>query len=308
MNWGLNNSAARWLLERFVGIHRLRKLPSFARKPLLDTLPDNVFEFSHNRGGDRPVAYFVDHFANYHDPELGRAFLAILDHNNIRVHIPSEQTVSGMAMISAGDLQGARKVAEQNIRELSELAREGVPIVCTEPAAALCLKHEYPRLLKHPDVAVVANQVVEATDFLAGLLDKEQLLTDFGPLPLTAAYHTPCHLKALQKGVPALKLLAKIPELKVLPIDKGCSGMAGAYGLTKENFATSIRIGGELISHMRDADVTIGLTECSSCKMQMEQETTTPTLHPLKLLALSYGLMPELRHRLKRATKKLLVT
>src|SRR5439155_15224230 len=142
VNWSLNNAAARWLLERFVGIHRLRKLPSFARKPLLDTLPDNMFEYSHNRGGDRPVAYFVDHFANYHDPELGRAFLAILDHNNIRVHIPSEQTVSGMAMISAGDLQGARKVAEQNIRELSELAREGVPIVCTEPAAALRLKHE----------------------------------------------------------------------------------------------------------------------------------------------------------------------
>jgi Fe-S oxidoreductase len=157
-------------------------------------------------------------------------------------------------------------------------------------------------------VAVVANQVVEATDFLAGLLDREQLLTDFGPLPLTAAYHTPCHLKALQHGTPGLKLLAKIPGLTVRPIEKGCSGMAGAYGLTKENFATSLLIGSELIGHMREADVTIGLTECSSCKMQMEQETTIPTLHPLKLLALSYGLMPELRQRLNRATKKLVVT
>lgn len=308
VNWSLNNPTFRWLLERTVGIHRQRKLPSFARKPLLDAIPRELTEVPHDFGKDRPVVYFVDHFANYHDPELGRAFLAILDHNGVRVHVPEDQTVSGMAMISAGDLDGARKVAEQNVRELSELAREGVPIICTEPAAALCLKYEYPRLLDHPDVQVVADQVVEATDFLAGLLAKEQLRTDFGPLKLTATYHTPCHLKALHHGSPVLKLLEQIPELEVFTIEKGCSGMAGAFGLTRENFDTSLRIGHDLIQHMRETDVNIGLTECSSCKMQMEQGTTIPTLHPLKLLALSYGLMPEIRQRLQRANKKLVVT
>lgn len=307
-NWGLNNSATRWLLERFVGIHRLRKLPQFAHKTLLNSLDDDLLEYPSEITTKRPVVYFVDHFANFHDPEIGQAFLAILEHNNIKVHVPPEQTVSGMAMISAGDLDAARKIAEQNVRELSELAREGVPIICTEPAAALCLKYEYPRLLDHPDVQVVANQVIEATDYLAGLLAKDQLLTDFGPLPLTAAYHTPCHLKALKAGTPTLRLLAKIPGLVVQPIEKGCSGMAGAYGLSKANFATSLQIGSDLINHMRDADVKIGLTECSSCKMQMEQDSTIPTVHPLKLLALSYGLMPELSLRFKRATKKLVTT
>ncbi len=308
VNWSLNNSTSRWLLERTVGIHRQRKLPTFARKPLLDSIPRELTEMPHDFGKNRPVVYFVDHFANYHDPELGRAFLAILEHNGVRVHVPEDQTVSGMAMISAGDLGAARKVAEQNVRELSELAREGIPIICTEPAAALCLKYEYPRLLDHPDVQVVADQVVEATDFLAGLLAKEQLRTDFGPLKLTATYHTPCHLKALRHGSPVLKLLEQIPELEVFAVEKGCSGMAGAFGLTRENFDTSLRIGHDLIQHMRETDVNIGLTECSSCKMQMEQGTTIPTLHPLKLLALSYGLMPEIRQRLQTATKKLVVT
>lgn len=308
VNWGLNNSAFRWLLERFVGIHRLRKLPLFARKPLLNSLPKELSEFPRELEPTKSVVYFVDHFANFHDPELGRAFLAVLEHNNIGVHIPRDQTVSGMAMISAGDLDAARKVAEQNVRELSELAREGIPIVCTEPAAALCLKQEYPRLLNHPDVDLVAEHVVEATDFLLRLMSEGKLKTDFSPLPLTAAYHTPCHLKALQRGVPALQLLERIPELKLAPVEKGCSGMAGAFGLTKENFETSLRIGAPLIAHMHEADVQIGLTECSSCKLQMEQGTSTSTLHPLKLLALSYGLMPELKHRLQRATKKLVVT
>ena len=78
--------------------------------------------------------------------------MAILNHNGIPVHVPPEQTVSGMAMISVGDVDSARAVAERNMRVLVELAREGHQIVCTEPSAALCLKQEYPMLLDHPDV------------------------------------------------------------------------------------------------------------------------------------------------------------
>ena len=79
-------------------------------------------------------------------------------------------------------------------------------------------------------------------------------------------------------------------------------------GLTEENFQISLRIGWGLISRMRAGDLDIGITECSSCKIQMEQGTTVPTLHPLKLLALSYGLMPEIRKKLVPATGRLVVT
>jgi hypothetical protein len=34
--------------------------------------------------------------------------------------------------------------------------------------------------------------------------------------------------------------------------------------------------------------------------MQMEQRASIPTIHPIKLLALSYGLMPRLAERLKQ--------
>ena len=84
--------------------------------------------------------------------------------------------------------------------------------------------------------------------------------------------------------------------------------MAGAYGLAVDNFQTSIQIGWGLISRMRRGDLDIGSTECSSCKMQMEQGTTIPTLHPLKLLALSYGLMPEIRNKLAHSNRRLVVT
>jgi FAD/FMN-containing dehydrogenase/Fe-S oxidoreductase len=307
-NWALGNPMARWVIEKVCGISRLRKLPAFARRSFLRLAQREVLTRPVVRQSEKTVVYFVDHYANYHDPELARAFVAILRHNRIPVHVPPGQLASGMAMISAGDLDAAREFARANLRELADFAREGCPIVCTEPAAALCLKTEYPLLLDHPDVATVAGQVVEAGAFLERLHHAGRLRTDFAPLDVRVGYHTPCHLKALECGTPFENLLRLIPLMQVHKIEEGCSGMAGAWGLAEENFRDSIRIGWGLISRMRAGDLTAGATECSSCKMQMEQGTSTPTLHPIKLLALSYGLMPELRHRLEPSRRKLFVT
>jgi hypothetical protein len=42
--------------------------------------------------------------------------------------------------------------------------------------------------------------------------------------------------------------------------------------------------------------------------MQMEQGTTKPTIHPIKILALAYGLMPELDSLLSSKSGELTVT
>ena len=307
-NWILASPLARWLLERLTGISRHRKLPRFARRSFLRSAKRDLLAKPQIAGAEKPVVYFVDHFANYHDPELGRAFVAILRHNRIAVHVPPEQISSGMAVISAGDLEPAREMARENLRALADLAREGCQIVCTEPAAALCLKQEYPMLLDHPDVDVVASRVIEAGDFLMQLHEQGRLRTDFKPLDLVVGYHTPCHLKALGVETPLARLLGLIPHLDVRRIEEGCSGMAGAWGLTSQNFQDSIRIGWGLITRMRAGDLVAGVTECSACKMQMEQGTYVPTLHPLKLLALSYGLMPEIQQRLQPSRRKLVMS
>jgi Fe-S oxidoreductase len=211
-------------------------------------------------------------------------------------------------MISTGDLDSARKLAAKNIQVLAEFAREGIAILCTEPAAALCLTKEYPALIDHPDVDVIAENTIEAGAYLIKMHQAGKLRTDFRPLDLDVAYHTPCHLKALEKGTPLLDLLRLIPQLRVHTIEKGCSGMAGTYGLSQENYRNSLKIGWGLISTMRQGKTQAGVTECSSCKLQMEQGTTTPTVHPLLLLALAYGLMPELAQRLQPNKKSLTVS
>lgn len=39
---------------------------------------------------------------------------------------------------------------------------------------------------------------------------------------------------------------------------------------------------------------TSGQTECSSCRIQMEQQAAVSTIHPLKMLAMAYGMLPHI--------------
>jgi Fe-S oxidoreductase len=102
--------------------------------------------------------------------------------------------------------------------------------------------------------------------------------------------------------------LQLVPGLRVIRVEKGCSGAAGLWGVKRDNYRASLRAGLELMSFIRDGPVQIGATECSTCKIQMEQSSTKPTIHPIKLLALSYGLMPEVASLVRSAGRALVVT
>jgi Fe-S oxidoreductase len=178
----------------------------------------------------------------------------------------------------------------------------------TEPSTAVCLTHEYPGLFDDDETRLVADNTTEACTYLWRLHQQGLLQLDFRPLNAAISYHMPCHIRALNVGSPTENLLRLIPALNVQRIERGCSGMAGTYGLKKANYRTSIRAGWELISYMRGPAVQAGTTECSACKMQMEQGTRKPTVHPLKLLAVSYGLMPATTSQLSARGSEFVVT
>ncbi|MEY4186861.1 MAG: Anaerobic glycerol-3-phosphate dehydrogenase subunit [Planctomycetota bacterium] len=296
----LRYRATRQLLQRFTGIAAERRLPAFATRPFMETLRVRREDNSGAPGSSRPtVVYFVDYFANHHDPELAEAFVRVLEHNGFRVYIPREQTISGMNMVSAADLPSAREVALKNLRELIEPARERYPILCTEPSAALCLTREYPALIGSEEAQVVAAQAQDAGSFLLDLHRRGLLKKDFTPLPMKVAWHTPCHIRALSREAAMPQLLRLIPQLEITEFEKGCTGMAGTFGLAAENFSTSLRIGSDVIRTMQTIDAVAGTTDCSACRMQMEQQATIPTIHPIKLLAFAYGLMPRLEQRFR---------
>jgi Fe-S oxidoreductase len=214
-----------------------------------------------------------------------------------------------MPMIAAGAVEPARAVAAQNVALLAEHVRQGYTILATEPAAVLALTHEYPILLDDDaDALTVAQHTQEACHYLWQLHQRGGLKLNFHPQPVSVGYHVPCHLRALGVGAPAENLLRLVPGLRVNRLEKGCSGMAGLWGVKRENYRASLRAGLELISAVRDGSFQIGATECSTCKMQMEQSSPKRIVHPIKLLALAYGLMPDMDAGLvpSRGTKRVI--
>ncbi len=293
-NWALENRAMRWILEKTTGIALSRRLPQIAKQSFMKWAIKNRLNRP-NRGAGRKVLYLVDQYANWNNPLVAMALVQVMQHQKVEVYVPSWQTVTWMTKIALGDVGRVRKLIAPQIRLLAEAVRQGYTIVTTEPTAALCLQHEYPQLLDNEDVKLVAANTMEAGQYLWQMHTRNELELDLKPLTMSIIYHTPCHLRAIDPEHTGMRLLSLIPGLSVQNASAGCSGMAGTYGMKRKTYRTSLRVGWGLISAMQQTTAQIGSTECTSCKLQMEQGVDKPTIHPIALLAYAYGRLPEVR-------------
>ena len=83
--------------------------------------------------------------------------------------------------------------------------------------------------------------------------------------------------------------------------------MAGTYGLQAANHATSLEAGRPMLEELARPGVLFGSTECSTCRLQMEDGAGKRTLHPAQYLALAYGFLPELLGRLRQPLGELVL-
>ena len=299
--WSPRRPIGRWRIARCggfwrrrLGIAQGRRLPQVASRSFLRRAARRRLTRPSRRSGQK-VLYFVDVFANYFDPQLAEAMVAVLEHNGVSVYVHPEQEQAAMASIA---LRRAR------LRSEDRRAQRRHP--CRRRAARVSDRGDRAGRGAVPDAANIPSWSMTTTPgwwppTAARQAASSGTCTRSGNynstsnrLNLTLGYHTPCHLRALGVGSPGESLLGLIPGLRLHHVESGCSGMAGTYGLLHKNYRSSLRVGLKLIARLRDPDLQAGATECSTCKMQMEQGTTKPTIHPIKLLALSYGLMPEI--------------
>jgi FAD/FMN-containing dehydrogenase/Fe-S oxidoreductase len=289
---------ARRGLQRAFGLARHRDLPRAGRESFLRRAERLGLTRPRPHEPGPRAAYFLDIFANHFDPELAASVVAVLRHLGVNVFVPPRQRGCGMPALVSGDIDRARELVRANLRVLSESVRDGYTVVCSEPTALLMLRSEAAHLTDDLDAGLVAQNAMDVGQYVANLMSREGAPRPDGALPVRVGYHQPCHLRALGLGTPSLDLIRGIPRLDAEFVDRGCSGMAGTYGLAARNFRASLRAGRGLLRRLRDDDLTIGATECSTCRMQMEQGSAKRTVHPMKLLALAFGLDPALRRHL----------
>jgi FAD/FMN-containing dehydrogenase/Fe-S oxidoreductase len=302
-----NAGLLRALGERLVGIDRRRRLPPFARTTYSKMIARReagetavqVRPFTDSATwpeGDEvtapaaQVAFFYDLYANYHEPALAQTMDNLLRAHGVAVAYP-EQRASGIPEMLYGFRERAQRIAQHNVSGALPLVKAGNLVVTGEPTASFAFKVHYPDYLASEDCSLVANATRDLGEFLLTLrADHPERGPAPQPLPLKVAYHQPCHLKAQQVGKPFLELLREVPDLEVVDLDAGCCGMAGTFGMKAGTYDLSMRVGEPLFARIRDSGADTLLSECSTCRMQLEEGTSRRTLHPAELLARAYGL------------------
>ena len=98
------------------------------------------------------------------------------------------------------------------------------------------------------------------------------------------AYHTACHMAKLGWAVYSVGLLRMIPGLELTVLDTECCGIAGTFGFKKENYPYSQKIGARLFDSIRSSGASAVVTDCETCKWQIEGSTEFRVLNPVEVL------------------------
>ena len=243
---------------------------------------------------DRKVVYFHGCSTQYYEPRIGRAAVRVLEALGFEVLIP-RQNCCGLPLLSNGEFSAAKKLHRQNVNNLVDYARQGIPIIGTSTSCTLTLKEEAPELLDMHDEAttIVARQTFDFNEFVLALFENGQLENKFNPITLRLPYHVPCQYKAHRLGRPGLELLGLVPELQIIESNADCCGIAGTYGYKSEKYSISMQIGDPLFNFINKIDAPLVVCDSETCRWQITHATGRPAVHPVELLSVALGFSPE---------------
>ena len=271
-----------------IGVHRDRKMSPFVSRTFVHRWK------THRKHNPVPpvtrgkAVYFHDTFATYNYPRIGIAAIHLIEAAGFEAVIEERRACCGRPMLSKGLVDSARKVAKKNVALLAPYAKQGIPIIGTEPSCIITLRDEYRDLLPNdPDVEIVAKNSYMIDEWLAKL-DRE------GELGITwksgtgseVFFHGHCHQKSAIGVGPSMDILTSA-GCRPTESGAGCCGMAGSFGYEAEHYEISKKIGEERLFPAIDAtpmNVEISVAGVS-CRQQIEHFTNRPTRHIAEVLA-----------------------
>ena len=291
-NWLLGLRSLRGLMEPWVGVHRERKVLSFAR----ETFP----QWWKRRGRaqvpastTRKVALFGSCLINYQATDIGRATIQVLEKNGVHVVIP-EQQCCGMPSFDIGDTAAIQQAAQVNIGAFLPWVEQGFEIVVPVPSCSLMWKREYPEIVGGAAAQLVAERTFDVCEYLMRLKREGALATDFTRKPGRVAYQVPCHLRDQNIGFKSKELM-ECAGAQVELIEK-CAGHDGAWSAKTEFFPLSMLIAKKAVRIIEETPVDLIASDCPLAGLQLDQAGAMAhaggrsTKHPIQIVRDAYGL------------------
>ncbi len=231
------------------------------------------------------VSYFHGCYVNYNNPQLGKDLVKVFNSVGIGVQLLDKEKCCGVALISNGLINQARKQGNVNIASIRKSVIENKrPVVATSSTCTFTIRDEYPHLLGI-DNSDVKEDVELATRYLYRLISQDKIKLNLTEKKIKVAYHIPCHMEKLGWSYYTIELLKLIPNIELIVLDDHCCGIAGTYGFKKENYETSQAIGEDLFKQIEESKVDYVVSDCETCKWQIEMSTTAKCEHPISILA-----------------------
>lgn len=224
---------------------------------------------------------------------VNRATARVLAANGCEVGVPRAQVCCGALHAHAGDLEGARLLARQNIEAFD--GESDAPIV-TNAGGCGAMLLTYGHLLAGDE-----RYAARAEAFSRRVRDVSQQLDATGirrgaslETPATTTYDASCHLLHGQRAnLEPLALVSDIPALKFVPLEGSdvCCGGAGLYNLLETEL--SARVLDEKLARIRETGAQLLSTGNPGCHMQIAAGAQLSGLplrvcHPVELLDESY--------------------
>lgn len=278
VNLALSLGITKNVLDSTFGVSAHASMPKYASKRFEQWFKKVK---ASQEGYSRFVEYFHGCYVNYNYPQLGQDFVTLMNACGYGVHILEKQKCCGVALIANGFASQATSAAKTNLASIRKASR---PVLTTSSSCTLTIKEEYSTILDQ-DTSDIQSKVQMAVKWLYDRIDRGEVRLAFRKdFKMKAAYHTPCHLQKLGNQIYSIALLKMIPGLDLKVLEQRCCGISGTFGFKKENYAISQKIGSQLYENIYAANPEVVITDCETCKWQIEGACGIPVFNPISIL------------------------
>jgi glycolate oxidase iron-sulfur subunit len=266
-------------------------------RPSEPPLPDFLPAIGQRRA---TVGLFIGCVADAMFRHVHWATARVLQQNGCDVVIPRSQTCCGAIHYHTGAAEPAVSLMHQNAAAFDTQKLDAVVVNVAGCGSMLKDYGHIAEELHHNSTDAPGHTSTHATEFAAKVMDIHEFLMKLGPVRPTGridalvAIQDACHLQHAQKirqqPRDLLKLIPGI-TLKNIAESELCCGAAGTYNLTQPEMAD--RLGTRKLDCLLDVKPDLIVSGNAGCSLQLQAHLqqrglSTPVLHPVELLDLSY--------------------
>jgi FAD/FMN-containing dehydrogenase/Fe-S oxidoreductase len=271
--------------QQTMGIDPDRRLPLYA----VQSFEELFLSAAPNPKQGVPLILFHDTWTNYHEPEVGMAAVRVLRAGGYNVAPAWGRKCCGRTLITTGQADQARTLADHNVALLAQAAAQGCAIVGIEPSCILTLRDEYPALASDKARArLVASRSFTLEEFVVTEARQGRFAANWHGSGAKALLHSHCHARALVGDAPSVEAL-RLGGFEVEVVGSGCCGMAGDFGYKMSHAHVSRAIAEDrLLPTLRAAAPdSVIVASGTSCRHQIEHLAQRKSIHLAQALDLA---------------------